>query len=411
MAEEREVAITGLGAVTPLGRDIASLWEGLTAGRSGIGPISLFDASGYPVRIAGEVRGYTPHPSIPPDRAAHIDRAALFAIDAALQALADSGLTLTAENALRAGVVMGSARPGDASAWEGQRVFHEQGSQALRAGYIGRTLANAPSTHVAGATGVRGPTLTIAAGGASGNAALALAANLVRRGEVEIAIAGGADAAITPPTIAAFAAMTILSKRNDEPARASRPFDAEADGMVVSEGAAVLILESEELARQRGARIYGRLAGVASITEPAVAVPSAEEAGRAIQAALREPALLQSEIDYLCAYGCAMPALDRIETDAVKRIFGRAAAERLTLSAPKSMLGHLLGAAGVVDAIVCLKAIETGVIPPTINLEHPAEGCDLDYTPGEARREAVRHALCYAYGFGGHHVALCFSAP
>ena len=205
--------------------------------------------------------------------------------------------------------------------------------------------------------------------------------------------------------------MTILSKRNEEPARASRPFDADADGMVLSEGAAVLVLESEELARQRGARCYGRLAGVASITEPAVAMPSPVEAGRAIQAALREPTLLQSEIDYVCAYGSAMLALDRIETDAVNRIFGRAAAERLTLSAPKSMLGHLLGAAGLVDAIVCLKAIETGVIPPTINLERPAEGCDLDYTPGEARRQVVRHALCYAYAFGGHHVALCFSAP
>jgi 3-oxoacyl-[acyl-carrier-protein] synthase II len=408
MVEEREVAITGLGAVTPLGRDIASLWEGLTAGRSGVGPISAFDASGYPVRIAGEVRGYTPHPSIPPDRAPHIDRAALFAIDAALQALADSGLALTTENAARVGVVMGSTRPGDASAWEGQRVFHEQGSQALRAGYIGRTLANAASTHVAGAIGVRGPTLTVAAGGASGNAALALAANMVRRGEVEVVIAGGADAAITPPTIAAFAAMTILSKRNDEPARASRPFDAEADGMVVSEGAAVLVLESEELARQRGARIYGRLAGVASITEPAVAVPSAEEAARAIEAALTDASL--REFEYACAYGSAMKPIDRLETDALKQVFG-AEARRLALSAPKSMLGYPLGAAGVVDAIVCLKATETGVIPPTINLEHPAEGCDLDYTPGQARRETVHHALCYAYGFGGHHVALCFSAP
>lgn len=408
MAEEREVAITGLGAVTPLGRDVASLWEGLTAGRSGIGAISAFDATGYPVRIAGEVRGYTPHPSIPADRAPHIDRGALFAIDAALQALADSGLALAAEDAMRAGVVMGSARPGDASAWEGQRTFHEQGVEALRAGYIGRTLANAPSTHVAASTGARGPTLTVAAGGASGNAALALAANMVRRGEVEVAIAGGADAAITPPTIAAFAAMTILSKRNDEPARASRPFDAEADGMVLSEGAAVVVLESEDHARRRGARSYGRLAGVASITEPAVAVPSVAEAARTIRATLDEASL--RELDYVCAYGTGMKLLDRLETDALKQVFGEGA-RRLVLSAPKSMLGYPLGAAGVVDAIVCLKTIETGVIPPTINLKHPAEGCDLDYTPIEARRRQARHALCYAYGFGGHHVALCFSAP
>ena len=408
MADDRAVAITGLGAVTPLGRDIAALWEGLCAGRSGIDTISAFDASGLPVRIAGEVRGYTPHASIPPDRAPHIDRGALFAIDAALQALADASLEISAENARRAGVVIGSARPGDASAWEGQRLFHERGAQALKAGYAPRTLANAPSTQVTGATGARGPSLTLAAGGASGNAALALAAAMVRRGEVDIAIAGGADAAITPPTIAAFAALTILSKRNDEPARASRPFDVDADGMVMSEGAAMLVLESEEHARRRGARVYGRLAGVASTTEPAAAIPSAAEAARAIQAALDDASL--REIEYVCAYGCAMKPIDRLETDALKQVFGNDA-RRLTLSAPKSMLGYPLGAAGVVDAIVCLKAIETGIIPPTINLERPAEGCDLDYTPGRAARRAVRRALCYAYGFGGHHVALCFAAP
>jgi 3-oxoacyl-[acyl-carrier-protein] synthase II len=408
MADQREVAITGLGAVTPLGRDVASLWEGLCAGRSGIDTISAFDASGLPVRIAGEVRGYTPHPSIAADRAPHIDRGALFALDAALQALADAGLEITAENARRAGVVIGSARPGDTSAWEGQRIFHERGAQALKAGYAPRTLANTPSTQVTGATGARGPALTVAAGGASGNTALALAAGMVRRGEVDIAIAGGSDAAITPPTMAAFAALTILSKRNDEPARASRPFDADADGMVMSEGAAMVVLESAGHARDRGARVYGRLAGSASITEPGAAIPGAEEAARVIRAALDGGAL--REIDFVCAYGSSMKPIDRLEMDALKQVFAEGA-KRLVLSAPKSMLGYPLGAAGVVDAIVCMKAIETGVIPPTINLERPAEGCDLDCVTGQARRLAARSALCYAYGFGGHHVALCFAAP
>lgn len=400
------VAITGMGAVTPLGRDVASLWDALCAGRSGIGTIRAFDASAYPVRIAGEVRDYTPHKSLDPERAAHIDRGALFAIDAALQALIDSGLEVNPENARRIGVVIGSARPGDHSAWEGQRAFQERGVAALHAGYIGRTLANAPSTQVTGAIGARGPALTLAAGGASGNAAIEVAAAMVRRGDVDVAIAGGADAAITPPTIVAFAALGILSKRNNEPQRASRPFDAEADGMVLSEGAAVIMLENEEHARQRGARIYGVLAGTASSTEPAVPVPSAAEAARAIETALGD----RREIDFVCAYGSGIKPIDRLETDALKLVFGDRA-RKLVLSAPKSMLGYPLGAAGVIDAIVCLKAIETGAIPPTINLDRPAEGCDLDYTPGAAKRRNARSALCYAYGFGGHHVALTFIAP
>ena len=411
MAEEREVVITGLGAVTPLGRDVDSLWEGLTAGRSGIGPISSFDAASYSSRIAGEVREFTPHPDLPEKQAARLDRGALFAADAALQALADAALPLTPENAVQVGLALGAARPGETTVWEGHRAFHEKGAEAFSAGYIGRTLPSAPAAQVAAALGVRGPTLAVSAGGASGSVALALAAGMVRRGEVEVAFAGGADAPITPPALAAFCAMNVLTQRNDEPARASRPFDAEADGFALAEGAAVLVLEHESLARERGARIYARLSGAGSVTEPGVFVPSSQEAGRSIQLALREPALLQSEIDYFCAYAPGTPELDRMETEAIKRIFGELTASKLTLSAPKSMLGHLLGAAGGVDAIVCVKAIQTGVIPPTINLEHPAEGCDLDYTPNEARQQAVRHAMSYAFGFGGHHVALCFSAP
>jgi 3-oxoacyl-[acyl-carrier-protein] synthase II len=274
------------------------------------------------------------------------------------------------------------------------------------AGYIGGTLANAPSTQVAGATGARGRSITVAAGGASGNAALALAAGMVRRGEVDVAIAGGADAAITPPTIVAFAAMGILSKRNDAPERASRPYDNGTDGMVLSEGGAAVVLENEALARRRSARIYGLLAGGAPTTEPAVPMPSASEAAGVIEAALGG----ERGTEFVCGYGSGIKPLDRIETDALKLVFGNRAKD-LTLSAPKSMLGYPLGAAGVIDAIVCAKVIETGVIPPTINLERPAEGCDLDYTPGQAGRRAVRSALCYAYGFGGHHVALRLIAP
>ena len=411
MTEEREVAITGLGAVTSFGRDVTAFWEALVAGRSAIAPITAFDASSYPCSIAGEVRNYAPHAQLSAEQAARLDRGALFAVDAALQALADANLPLTRENAPQVGLVVGCARPGETTVWEGHRAFHEQGAQAVSPGYIGRTLANSPAAQVAGALGVRGPTVAIAAGGASGHAALSLAAGMVRRGEVQVAFAGGADAAITPPALAAFCAMGIMTKRNDDPERACRPFDADADGFALAEGAAMLVLEDEALARERGARIYARLTGAGSITEPGILVPSAEEAGRALQAALREPALLQSEIDYFCAYAPGQPGLDSMETQAIKRIFGEVTASKLTISAPKSMLGHMLGASGALDAIVCVKAIETGAIPPTINLERPAEGCDLDYTPKEARQQQVRHAMSYGFGFGGHHVALCFSAP
>jgi 3-oxoacyl-[acyl-carrier-protein] synthase II len=409
MAEEREVVVTGLGAVTALGRDVPSLWEALVAGRSGIGAIEAFDASPFPSRVAGEIHGYEPPEAIPAQEAARMDRGVLFAVDAALQAARDAALPLTLETAPHVGLVLGSARPGETSVWEGQERFWREGR--IPTAYLPRTLPNTPPAQVAAALGLRGPVLAVSAGGASGTAAIALAASLVRSGEVEVAFAGGADAAITPPSLAGFCALQILTQHNDDPARACRPFDATADGMVLAEGAGVVVLESGELARQRGARIYARLAGAASVTEPGATVPSARDAGRALKAALHQPALLQSEIDYICAYGCGMPAVDRMETDAIKQVFGAVTASKVTLSAPKSMLGHLLGASGGIDAIVCAKAIETGMVPPTVNLTQAAEGCDLDYTPGTARRQPVRHAMTYAYGFGGQHVALCFSAP
>ena len=411
MTDEHEVVVTGMGAVTSLGRDPATLWEALTAGRSGVATISAFDATGYSCGVGSEVADYTPHADVPAERAARMDRGALFAIDAALQALADAKLPLTAESAAHVGLVLGSARPGEASVAQGHRIFNETGPSAMRGGYVARTLPSAPASQTAAALGIRGPTLAVSAGGASGSLALSLAAGLVRRGEVQVAFAGGADAPLTPPALAAFCAMEVLTKRNDDPAAACRPFDVSADGFALGEGAAMLVLENETLAKDRGARIYGRLSGSASVTEPAVLMPTPPEAGRAMQGALREPALMQTEIDYYCAYAAGSLELDRMETEAITRIFGAVAASRLTISAPKSMLGHLLGASGVIDAIIALKTIETGVIPPTINLINAAEGCDLDYTANEACRLTVNHAMCYAYGFGGHHVALCFSAP
>jgi 3-oxoacyl-[acyl-carrier-protein] synthase II len=399
-----------MGAVSAYGRGVDAFWDGLIAGRSTIARITSFDPAQYPSQVAGEVRDYAPHADVPSELAARLDRGTLFAMDAALQALADAGLSLTAEVAANTGVVVGSARPGESSVWEGQRRFHEQGPQAVTAGYVGRTLANSPAIQAASALGTRGPTLACAAGGASSDAAIALAANMVRRGEVDIAFAGGADAAITPPALAAFSAMTLLTEHNDDPARSCRPFDAEADGFALAEGGGMLVLEDAASAERRGARAYARVSGVASTTEPGALLPSATEAARSMEAALVDAGLAAGDVDYVCAYAPGTPPLDRLETDAIKLVFGERAST-LTISAPKSMLGHALGAGGVFEAVICAKAIETGTVPPTINLETPAEGCNLDYTPKEARRQRIGHALSYAIGFGGHHVALCFSAP
>ena len=409
MTEEREVVVTGIGAVTPFGVGVDALWDALISGRSAIKPISSFDAAPYPCRIAGEIADY--EPTLPAQEAARLHRGAPFAIAAACQSPAAAGPPIPPANPSQ--LVRGGARAGRAEAtiWAGQQAFHEQGSDSMRAGYIARTLPNAPAAQTARALGVRGPTLAVAAGGASGNVAIDAASSMIRSGEVQVAFAVGVDAPITPPALAAFCAMGVLTTRNDDPAAACRPFDADADGFALSEGAAALLLEDEALARDRGARVYARLSGSANVTEPAAQPLSPREAGRAMQASLRRPGLLQQEIDYFCAYAPGTPELDRMETDAIKRIFGELTASKLTISAPKSMLGHSLGASGVIDAIVCLKAIEHGVIPPTINLEKPADGCDLDYTPGRAVTQPVQHAMSYAYGFGGHHVALCFSAP
>lgn len=381
MPDEQEVVVTGMGAVTPLGRDVRSLWEALLAGRSGIGPITAFDASRHDCRIAGEVRNYDPPAGAPPE----LERSALFAGDAALQAQADAQLPLTQENAVHVGLVVGSAWP--------------------------PTPSNEAVARVAAVLGVRGPSLLVSTAEASASSAIATAAAMIRRSEVQVAFAGGTDAPVRPELVARFAEDGYLSRRNDAPERACRPFDASADGFVLSEGAAVLVLESESVARERGARTYGYVAGTGFATEPGAVAPGVREAGRAMQLALRQPALLQGEIDYYCAFAPGSPPVDRMETQAVRRIFGELTASKLTLSSPKSMLGHLLGASGAVDAVVCLKAIEVGMVPPTVNLEQPAEGCDLDYTANAARRLVVRNAMCYAYGDRGHHVALCFSAP
>ncbi len=407
--EDREVVVTGMGAITPFGTGVDALWAGLTEGRSAIAPITSFDATPYACRIAGEIADYVP--TMAPQDAARLDRGALFAVDAALQALADAELPITPDNAVQAGLVVGCARPGEGAIFDGQRAFHQQGIDSMRAGYIGRTIANAPAGEVAAALGIRGPAIAISAAGASGSAAIDAAAMLIRSGRAEVAFAVGADAPITPASLAAFGALNALSTRNDDPAAACRPFDAAADGLVLAEGAAALLLEDKALAEHRGARIYGRLAGSANVTEPGRTESTAAEAGRALATCLREPGIIQHEIDYFCAHAPGIAALDLMETDAIKRIFGELTASKLTLSAPKSMLGHALGASGVIEAIVCLKSMQTGVIPPTINLETPTEGCDLDYTPGKAIEMRVGHAMTYGYGLGGHHVALCFAAP
>jgi 3-oxoacyl-[acyl-carrier-protein] synthase II len=387
--DERRVVVTGLGAVTALGQDVQTIWSSLLAGRSGIGPIASFDASSLACRIAAEVRDYAPPPRLDADHASRVGRASLFAVDAALQAIADAELLLTPENASQVGVVMGTA--------------------------LGRAGGNAPadlSSEVRAALEAAGPSLTLSAGGACGAMAIGLGAAMIRSGEAMVAVCGGADAPLTLETLSAFDEQGLLSHGNDDPAGACRPFDARRDGFVLGEGAAALVLERSDVAEGRGARIYAEIAGYSATSQRGDdARLSPIDAGRAMQRALMQEPILQNEIDYYCAHAPGSFEADRLETQAIERLFGQSAAAKLTISSVKPMTGHLLAASSALEAIVCIKALEAQTVPPTINLGEADPECDLDYVPNEPRQERLSYAMSYAFGLGGRHACLIFGKP
>lgn len=404
----RRVVVTGLGAVTPFGVGVGPLWEGVRAGRSAIGPIKRFDASPFPVTFAGEVRDFDPEACFEKKELRHLDRVTQFALVAARQAVDDAGLDLLAEDRTRVGVVIGSGVGGLETTSEQVLTLHERGPRRVSPFLIPMMMLNAPTGQVALALGLEGPNLSVTSACATGNHALGLGLTYIRAGEADVMLVGGSEAALTPIGLAGFCAMRALSTRNDDPQRASRPFDRDRDGFVFSEGCGLLVLEEYERARARGARIYAELAGFGQSNDAShLTAPHPEGAGaaRAMTLCCRDAGWNLADVEYVNAHGTSTELNDRAETLAIKRAFGDHA-RRLAVSSSKSMFGHLLGAAGGVEAIVTALALKDGVVPPTINHETPDPACDLDVVPNEARARPLRAAISNGFGFGGHNATV-----
>jgi 3-oxoacyl-[acyl-carrier-protein] synthase II len=404
--------VTGIGAITPLANTAPETWQGLLEGRSGIGPIERFDASGLPVRIAGEVSGFDPEALLGSKRARRSARFSQLAIAAAREAVTDAGLD-TGDGPDRIGVVINAACAGTPETERNVRALVERGPGAVTPYFVPSTILNMAACEVAIDLSVHGPVNASALACASGTAAVLEARRLILSGEADVVIAGGTDAAINEAMFAGLAMMGPLSERNDAPQEASRPFDADRDGFVFGEGAVVLVVESAAHARARGTTGYGTVAGGA-LTSDAFHMSAPEPSGvysaRALELALRSAAVDPGELDYICAHGTATRANDAAETRAIRIALGDAA-DRVPASSPKSMVGHLIGAAGALSTMVCLLAIRYGILPPTINLHTPDPECDLDYVPLRARPAQVRTAAANAFGFGGQNCVVVVQAP
>ena len=410
-APKRRVAITGLGVVTPVGNDIATMWDALVHSRSGIARIASFDPTPYDSQVAGEVRGLDMSQYMDRKELRRTDRFTHLAVAAATQALRDAKLEKLPD-AGRAGTAISSGLGGIATMVDQVMVMDQRGPSRLSPFFVPMLMANAGSAQVAMQFGLKGPSLTHISACASSSHAIGEAGDIIRRGQADVMVAGGSEACAIPVVVAAFAAMKTLTRRNDSPETASRPFDKDRDGFVLAEGAAVVVLEEREHARARGARIYGELVGYGATADAYhITAPSPEGEGnaRAMRMALDEAGLRPEEIDYINAHGTSTQPNDREETAAIKQVFGDHA-YKLLVSSTKSMTGHLLGAAGALEAIVCLLAIRDGCIPPTINYQTPDPGLDLDYVPNTARAKTITTALSNSMGFGGHNASLIVRA-
>lgn len=408
--DKRRVVITGVGMITPLGIGVELSWNGLLAGRSGIGKITQFDAANFPTRIAGEVDGFNPEEYIEPKEIKKMDRFIHFALAAAQMAMSDSGLKITDENAERAGVIVGSGIGGLRSIEHYHSVLLEKGPRRITPFFIPMLVVNLASGQISIRFGAKGPNSAVVTACATGSHAIGDAFKIIQRGDADAMIAGGTEAVITPLGIGGFNAMKALSTRNDEPEKASRPFDMDRDGFVMGEGAGVMILESLETALERGAGIYAEIAGYGMaadayhITSPS---PNGEGAARCMKMALQDAGVDPSVVNYINAHGTSTKAGDEIETYAIKTVFGEYA-YKIPVSSTKSMTGHLLGAAGGVESVISILSIKDDIIPPTINLDTPDPECDLDYVTNRARRTTVNYALSNSFGFGGTNACLLF---
>jgi len=406
------VVVTGLGVISPVGLDVPAMWQNLVAGRSGIGPITHFDASDWAVRIAGEVRGFDPVDYMSAKEARRMDRFAQFAVAATQQAVAQARLKVDQAIADQVGVIVGAGMGGINTYTEELKVLLEKGPRRVSPFLIPMITVDVAAVQIALLTGARGPNWGLSSACSTGADAIGQAYETIRRGDAQAMIAGGTEAAVTPIGVAAFDRMRALSHRNEEPERASRPFDAERDGFVISEGGAIVVLENLSFAEKHGAEPLAEIVGYAN-TSDAVSIVAPAEGGagavRTIALALRKAGLSSEEVDLVSAHGTSTPSGDVHETMALKQVFGPRAYQ-VPISATKSMTGHLLGAAGALQAVITVMAIREGIVPPTINYTTPDPQCDLDYVPNVARRVPVRVALSNSFGFGGHNVALVFKA-
>jgi 3-oxoacyl-[acyl-carrier-protein] synthase II len=397
------VAITGIGAVTPLGNDAPTTWAGLKAGRSGIDTIRAFDASDFPVQIAGEVKDYDPTGAASPKDVRKFDRNVLFALTAAKEALADA--KPNGFDPERVGIVVGNCIGGFNELMRQHDILRERGPDRVSPTFLANVLVDSASGQLAIELGVRGPNYAVVSACATGSHAIGEGAELIRRGDADAVIAGGTESCIHPLVLAGFCSMRGLAAGNGIPQQALRPFDAKREGFVMAEGAAVVLLEDLDAAQARGARIYAEVLGYGASNDAHHMLQPDPRSGGVVammRAALERAGVAPEDVDYVNAHGTGTPLGDLAETLALKEVFGPHAYE-LAVSSTKSMLGHMFGAAGAIEAIACALAIHEGVIPPTINYEHPDPGCDLDYVPNVAREAEVRVALSNAMGLGGHN--------
>ncbi|SES66758.1 3-oxoacyl-[acyl-carrier-protein] synthase II [Natronincola peptidivorans] len=407
---KRRVVVTGLGCVTPIGTGKDEFWKGLTSGVSGIDLITKFDTSDYPTKIAAEVKDFNPEVYIDKKEARKMDKFTQFAIAASQLAINDAKLNVEEIETERFGVILGSGIGGIETFEEQNQRLIDKGAKRVSPFFIPMMITNIGSGHVSMFFNAKGPNSTVVTACASSTNAVGEAFRVIERGDADIMITGGTEASITPLAIAGFASMKAMSTFNEDPKKASRPFDLNRDGFVMGEGAGMLILEDLEHAVNRGARIYGEIVGYGMsadayhITAPD---PEGKGASRAMENALNDAEITYKDIDYINAHGTSTPYNDKFETMAIKKVFKEHAKE-LCVSSTKSMTGHLLGAAGGVEGIACVLAIYNNIVPPTINYETPDEACDLDYVPNEAREKIVNYALSNSFGFGGHNATIVF---
>ena len=406
----KRVVVTGIGMLSSLGQSPDVTWDGLVAGQSGIDYITLFDTEALETKFGGEVKGFEPIDHMNRKDARHMDRFAQLAVAASQQAVERSKIPISANNQSEIGIIIGSGIGGLGTIYNQVKVMLEEGPSRLSPFLVPMMIPDMAAAQVSINLGLRGPNLCTTTACSSGSDAIGIAREHILRGDAVAMLAGGSESIMTPVGIAAFNALKAISTRNDEPKLASRPFDSERDGFVISEGAAVLILEELAHARERGADIlaeiisYGASADAHHITQP---IETGEGAARAMQNALDKAGLRPDEIDYINAHGTSTPLNDRMETKAIKTVFGPHA-HNIPVSSTKSMIGHAIGGAGALEAAICIMTIQHGIIPPTINLTHPDPDCDLDYVPNVARRAEVTTVLSNSFGFGGHNSTLIF---